>query len=75
MPERCPDDWSGGGGEVAGFHQARFIGGAAGLDAEAKRIGHRDGVGGLGNRGVQEHGVVTKLQRVGRMRRPTGSRS
>ncbi len=42
-----PIDRGGGGGEVAGFHQPGFIGGAAGLDAEAERVGHRDGIGGF----------------------------
>ena len=69
MPERGPNDRGGGGGEVAGVHQPGFIGGAAGLDAEAEGVGHRDGVGGLCNGRVEQHGVVAQLERFGRVRR------
>ena len=42
MPERGPYDWSGWGGEVAGFHQARFEGRAA--DPVAMAAAFRQGV-------------------------------
>ena len=37
MPERSPDDWSGGRSKIARAHQARFIAGAPGFDAEPER--------------------------------------
>ena len=43
MPERSPDDWSGGGGEIAGFHQPGFIGSATGVDAELARLTEDEG--------------------------------
>ncbi len=69
MPEWCPNDRGGGGSEVAGVHQPGFVGGAAGITAETEGIGHRDGIGGFCDGGVEQHGVVAELERLGRMRR------
>jgi hypothetical protein len=69
MPERGPDDWSGGGGEVAGLHQPGFISGAAGLDRELERARHRYRIGGLGDGGVEQHRVVAEFERFGRVAR------
>ena len=68
MPERCPNDRGGGRGEIAGIHQPGLVGGTAGFDPEPEGARHRHGISGLGDRGVEQHGVVAELQRFCRMR-------
>ena len=38
------------------------------FDGEAERVRHRHRIGGLGNGGVEQHGVVAEFERVRRMR-------